>query len=181
MLTVGAAPTITSAASATATVGSSFSFTVKATGAPAPTMAESGALPSGLTWTDNGNGTATLAGTPGVNVGGVYDLTFTATNTGGTATQSFTLTVRQAPAITSASSATAVHGVAMTPFKFTSTGYPVPNVTHSGTIRGLTYTNNGNGTATLSGTPRTAGTYTLTITAKNAVGTATQTFTLTVS
>ena len=181
VLTVGAKPTITSAASATATVGSSFSFTVKATGAPAPTMAESGALPQGLTWTDNGNGTATLAGTPGVNQGGVYELTFTATNTGGTATQSFTLTVDQAPAITSASSATAVHGMALTPFKFTSTGYPVPNVTHSGTIRGLTYTNNGNGTATLSGTPRTAGTYTLTITAKNAVGTATQTFTLTVS
>ena len=66
-------------------------------------------------------------------------------------------------------------------FTFTSTGYPVPNVTHTGTIRGLTYTNNGNGTATLSGTPRTAGTYTLTITAKNTVGTATQTFTLTVS
>ena len=57
----------------------------------------------------------------------------------------------------------------------------MPNVTHTGTIRGLTYTNNGNGTATLSGTPTTAGTYSLTITAKNSVGTATQTFVLTVS
>ena len=56
----------------------------------------------------------------------------------------------------------------------------MPNVTHTGTVPGLTYTNNGNGTATLSGTPTTAGTYTLTITAKNSVGTATQTFTLTV-
>ena len=37
------------------------------------------------------------------------------------------------------------------------------------------------GTATLSGTPTTAGTYKLTITATNSVGTATQTFTLTVS
>jgi hypothetical protein len=181
VLTVSAAPTITSAASATATVGSSFNFTVKATGAPAAAMTEGGALPSGLTWVDNGNGTATLAGTPGVNVGGVYNLTFMASNTFGAATQAFTLTVRQAPAITSASSATAVHGVAMKPFTFTSTGYPVPNVTHTGSIPGLTYTNNGNGTATLSGTPRTAGTYTLTITAKNNTGTATQTFTLTVS
>ena len=180
VLTVSAKPAITSAASATATVGSSFNFTVKASGAPAPTMTVSGTLPQGLTWTDNGNGTATLAGTPGVDVGGVYNLTFSASNSFGTTTQKFTLTVRQAPSITSASSATATHGKAFT-FTFTATGYPVPNVTHSGTVRGLTYNNKGNGTATLSGTPRTAGTYTLTITAKNAVGSATQTFTLTVS
>jgi Putative Ig domain len=180
VLTVTGKPAISSAASATATVGSSFNFTVKATGGPTPTMAESGALPQGLTWTDNGNGTATLAGTPGVGQGGVYHLTFTATNTGGTASQAFTLTVDQAPAITSAAAATATHGTAFT-FTFTSTGYPVPNVTHTGTVRGLTYTNNGNGTATLRGTPTTAGTYTLTITARDSVGTATQTFTLTVS
>ncbi len=48
-------------------------------------------------------------------------------------------------------------------------------------MAGLTFSNKGTGTATLSGTPKTAGTYTLTITAKNSVGTATQTFTLTVS
>jgi hypothetical protein len=180
VLTVSAGPRITTAARATATVGSSFSFTVKANGAPAPTMTETGTLPQGLTWTDNGNGTATLAGTPGVGVGGVYSLTFSASNSFGTTTQNFTLTVRQAPLITSASSATATHGQAFS-FTFTATGYPLPNVTHSGTVRGLTYTNNGNGKATLSGTPRTAGTYTLTITARNAVGTATQTFTLTVN
>ena len=180
VLTVTGPPAITTAASATATVGSAFNFTVKATGAPAPTMAESGTLPQGLTWTDNGNGTATLAGTPGVGQGGVYKLTFTATNAGGTATQSFTLTVDQAPSITSAATATATHGTAFT-FTFTSTGYPLASVTHTGTVRGLTYTNNGNGTATLKGTPTTAGTYSLTITAKNSVGTATQTFTLTVS
>jgi len=54
-------------------------------------------------------------------------------------------------------------------------------VTHTGTAKGLTYTRGTNGTATLSGTPTTAGTYKLTITATNSVGTATQTFTLTVS
>jgi Putative Ig domain len=43
------------------------------------------------------------------------------------------------------------------------------------------YKNNGNGTATLSGTPTSTGTYPLTITAKNSIGTAVQTFTLTVS
>jgi Putative Ig domain len=180
VLTVQSAPTITSAASATATDGSSFNFTVKATGAPAPAMTESGTLPQGLTWVDNGNGTATLAGMPGLDQGGVYDLTFSASNSFGTTTQAFVLTVDQAPAITSASSATATHGKAFT-FTFTATGYPVPNVTHTGSIAGLTYNNNGNGTATLSGTPRTAGTYTLTITAKDNNGTATQTWTLVVS
>ncbi len=180
VLTVTAKPVITTGASATATTGSAFNFTVKTTGAPVPALAESGALPQGLTWTDNGNGTATLSGTPGVGQGGSYGLTFTAANTGGTATQSFTLTVNQAPAVTSASTATATHGTAFS-FTFTSTGFPVPNVTHSGTVPGLTYTNLGNGTARLSGTPTTAGTYTLTITAKNSVGTAMQTFTLTVN
>ena len=180
VLVVQAAPAITSAASATATDGSPFSFTVTATGAPAPTMTESGTLPQGLTWTDYGNGTATLAGAPGLGQGGVYHLTFSASNSFGTTTQAFTLTVDQPPAITSAASATATHGKAFT-FTFTATGYPVPSLTHTGSVRGLTYTNNGNGTATLSGTPTTAGTYTLTITAMNNSGTATQTFTLTVS
>jgi hypothetical protein len=179
-LNVQAAPTITTAASAAAAVGSAFDFTVKAEAAPAPTMTETGALPQGLTWTDNGNGTATLAGTPGVGQGGVYHLTFTASNTFGTTTQAFTLTVDQAPTITSAASATATHGKAFT-FTFTASSYPLAGVTHTGSVPGLTYTNNGNGTATLTGTPTTAGTYTLTIWATNVVGTAMQTFTLTVN
>jgi PKD repeat protein len=180
VLTVQAGPTITSAATAAATDGSAFNFTVKTSGSPAPALSETGALPSGVTFTDNGNGTATLAGTPGLDQGGVYKLTVTAANTFGSATQSFTLTVDQAPAITSASSAPATHGKTFS-FTFTATGYPLPTVTHTGTVKGLTYTRGTNGTATLSGTPTTAGTYTLTITATNSVGTATQTFTLTVS
>jgi hypothetical protein len=61
----------------------------------------------------------------------------------------------------------------------TATGYPVASITHTGAVLGLTYTNNRNGTATLTGTPSTAGTYSLPITAKNPVGAATQTFSLT--
>jgi hypothetical protein len=180
VLTVQGAPAISTAATATATVGSSFNFTVRTTGSPTPALTEAGALPQGLTWVDNGNGTATLAGTPGVGQGKVYTLTLKATNSLGSASQTFTLTVQQAPSVTSATSATATHGTAFS-FTFTSAGYPVPSVTHTGSVAGLTYTNNGNGTATLAGTPTTAGTYTLTITATNSVGTATQTFTLTVS
>ena len=78
VLNVSAAPVITTGANATATVGSAFSYTVKASGAPTPTLAEAGILPPGLTWVDNGNGTATLAGVP--NLGGSYKLTVSASS-----------------------------------------------------------------------------------------------------
>ncbi len=180
VLTVTGAPTITTAATATATVGSAFSIQVSATGSPTPAMTESGPLPQGLTWVDNGNGTATLAGTPTVNQGGVYPLTLTATNSLGSFDQTFTLTVDQAPAITSAATASATHGTPFS-FTFTTTGYPQPTITHTGAVPGLTFASTSNGTATLSGTPTKAGTYTLTVTAKNSAGSATQTFTLVVN
>jgi hypothetical protein len=64
-------------------------------------------------------------------------------------------------------------------------GFPAPTLSETGTLPGgVTFTDDQNGTATLSGMPDagTAGTYTLTITAANGIGTdASQTFTLTVS
>ena len=58
------APAITSAASTTFTVGSAGTFTVTTTGFPTAALSEVGSLPSGVTFVDNGDGTATLAGTP---------------------------------------------------------------------------------------------------------------------
>ena len=72
------APAITSAAATTFTTGALGTFTVTTTGSPTPTVSESGALPGGVTFTDNGNGTATLSGTP--TAAGTYPLTFTAAN-----------------------------------------------------------------------------------------------------
>jgi len=61
----GVAPTITSPATASFPVwGTGSSFTVTTTGVNAPAIAESGALPAGITYTDNGNGTATFSGKP---------------------------------------------------------------------------------------------------------------------
>src|SRR6267378_5098114 len=57
------APAITSASSTSFTVGTAGSFTVTTTGSPTPTLTETGALPSGVTFKDNGNGTGTLSGT----------------------------------------------------------------------------------------------------------------------
>ena len=178
------APAITSGTSTTFTVGQPGSFTVTTTGSPTPTVSESGALPSGVTFTDNGNGTATLSGTPTAR--GTYPLTLTAANgVLPNATQSFTLTVNQAtqaPAITSGTSTTFTVGQ-LGSFTVTTTGSPTPTVSESGALpSGVTFTDNGNGTATLSGTPTAAGTYPLTLTAANGVlPNATQSFTLTVN
>ena len=62
--------------------------------ADAFSITQTGTLPSGVTFTSNSNGTATLSGTPGAGTNGSYPLTITASNGVGTnATQSFTLTV----------------------------------------------------------------------------------------
>jgi len=183
-LTVQEGPAITSANAAAFTVGTAGTFTVTTTGYPKPTITESGTLPAGVSFTDNGNGTATLAGTPAAGTGGAYALTITSANdVSPVATQSFTLTVHQAPAIASAGAATFTVGTAGS-FTVTTSGYPTPAVTRSGTLpAGVSFTDNGNGTATLAGTPSAGsdGTYALTITANNGVSpVATQSFALTV-
>ena len=183
-------PVITSAASTTFATGSAGTFTVTTSASasePPLALSETGSLPSGVSFTDNGDGTATLAGTPASGTGGTYPLTIT----GGdgillNATQSFTLTVDQAPAITSAAAATFTIGSAGT-FSVTSTGFPVNaslSIPVGSLPSGVTFTDNHNGTATLAGTSAsgTAGTYPFTITAHNGVTPdATQSFTLTVS
>ena len=170
-------PTITSADHTNFPIGGSGSFTVTATGYPLPAITYSGALPGNVTLVDHGDGTATLSGSPAV---GNYQFVLIASN--GflpNAQQTFTLTVSQAPAITSANHTTFTVGSAGS-FTVTTTGNPVPGITYTGTLpTGVSFTNNGNGTATLNGTPSTNGTYNLTITASNGVNPdATQSFTL---
>ena len=58
-------------------------YTVTTTGYPAAAITETGTLPAGLTFTDNGNGTATIAGTPDSGTAGTYPVTITATNASG--------------------------------------------------------------------------------------------------
>jgi hypothetical protein len=89
-------PAITSANSTTFVVGEVGTFTVTTTGSPIPEIEVDGDLPDGVTFTDNGDGTATMEGTPTVGSGGVYELTITASN--GIlpdAMQIFTLTVEE--------------------------------------------------------------------------------------
>jgi hypothetical protein len=88
------APQITSPSTATFLVGRAGSFKVIATGVPTPSLSEAGLLPAGVTFTDNGDGTATLTGTPASDGAGSYQLRLTAAGAvSPDATQSFTLIV----------------------------------------------------------------------------------------
>ena len=94
--TTRAAPSITSSNSTSFAYNTSSSFTVTTTGLPVPTLSYTGTLPTGVTFTDNGNGTATIAGTPTASPA-TYNMTITASN--GIlpdATQPLTLTVTKA-------------------------------------------------------------------------------------
>ena len=178
--TIDVAPAITSASSTSFTVSAAGSFTVTTTGTPTPSLSYSGTLPTGVNFTDNGNGTATLAGTPAAGSGGAYPIIITAQNgTTPNATQNFTLTVDQGLIITSANKTTFTVG-SPGAFTVTTSGFPVPALSESGALPGgVTFTDNGNGTATLAGTASAPGSFPITITAQNGVSSpATQNFTL---
>jgi hypothetical protein len=88
-------PVITSEDHVTFSVGVQKTFTVTAAGFPAPAVTDGGAiLPSGLSFTNNGDGTATLSGAPAAGTAGFYHFTITAANGHApNAVQRFTLTV----------------------------------------------------------------------------------------
>ena len=172
-------------ASTTFTVGTTGNFTADAVGSPVPTWTYTGNLPAGVTFVDNGDGSATLAGKPQAGSGGTYPLVLTAANGVGTApTEDFTLTVDEAPTITSAAAASFVAGDSNS-FTFTTSGFPAAALSESQSLpSGLHFLDNGDGTATLSGIPAagTGGTHSLIITATNGQGSSvTQDFTLTVN
>ncbi|HET8627255.1 MAG TPA: putative Ig domain-containing protein, partial [Thermomicrobiales bacterium] len=148
-LTVDEAPAVTSANATTFIVGTAGTFTVTTGGSPTPTLTESGALPASVTFTDNGNGTATLAGTPAPGTGGTYTLTLTAHNgVGADATQSFTLTVDEAPVVTADPLSQTVCLGATVGFTAAASGFPVPTVQWQvSTDGGQTFTDIGGATS----------------------------------
>jgi hypothetical protein len=181
-------PSISSADHATFVAAIANSFTIDAIGFPTPAISATGTLPNNVSLVDLGNGTATLSGTPPTSATGSYPITVKAANgVAPDAIQSFTLTVTPgnvAPSITSSNGATFSETVNNS-FAVTTTGFPTPAITKTGMLpNSVTFVDNGNGTATLSGIPAsgTASTYPLTIKAANGVAPdATQSFTLVVN
>ncbi len=145
---------------------------------PTAALTETGTLPSGVTFTDNGNGTGTLAGTPAAGTRGTYSITFVADNgVSPNASQPFTLTVVAAPVFTSPSATTFYLDSAGT-FTPTASGSPAPTITEYGNLpAGVTFSG-----GVLSGTPKHLGSFPILFTANNGVsGPVTQNFTLVVA
>ncbi|MBI3894883.1 MAG: putative Ig domain-containing protein [Acidobacteria bacterium] len=163
-------PIITSSLSITGTSGTTFSYTI--TGTNSPTSYSASGLPAGLsidTATGVISGTATVTGT--------FNVTISATNAGGTTTVTLTLTVNPPPpVITSSLSASGTVGTAFS-YQITATNNPT-SFGASGLPGGLSVNT---ATGEISGTPTTAGTFPVTISATNAGGTGTATLNLTIN
>jgi hypothetical protein len=177
-------PAFTSPVATTVDVLQRLAFVIRTTGFPAAEIKESGSLPKGVTFSSYENGKALLSGSPVRGSQGTYRISLTAFN-GIEVVQHLTLVViATRPSITSAS---AVQAQVSRRFSFvvTATGIPLATLTESGGLpKGVTFTADKNGRATLAGTPArgTQGTYVIRILASNGVGTpARQRLTLMVS
>jgi hypothetical protein len=154
-------PVITSATTATATAGNSFTYTIAATNSP--TSYNAVGLPAGLSVNTN---TGVISGTPAA--AGTWGMTISATNAGGTGSAVLMLTVNPpAPAITSATSASGTVGTAFS-YSITASNSPTSYSVNGTLPSGLTF-NSGSGV--ISGTPTAAVTSNVTVNATNAGGT----------
>jgi len=112
---------------------------------------------AGVSLTDNGNGTATISGTPAAGTNRLLATRNQCYEHGGRhepVVRSFRL---PGPAFTSASSTTGTVGTALS-FTVGTTGFPAPYISSSSSMpAGLTLTDNADGTATISGIPTSAG------------------------
>lgn len=165
---IAAAPVFNMPLTAAGTVGQPFSFTMSAAGA---TRYSATPLPPGLSVSGS-----LIQGVP--TSAGTYNVTVSATNEGGTVTQSLAITISPAPIPSITSARTAIGFVQSSfayqiiatnsPTSYSAVGLPV----------GLAI-NNANGV--ISGIPTVAGTYPITLGATNAAGTGQMTLTLTIN
>jgi hypothetical protein len=144
----------------------------------------SGNLPDGLAFTDAGDGTGTISGTPAAGSGGWYALVVTAhPDDGGTDGFAFVeLEVVGPPSMASPSTAVFTEGSAGS-FTVRASGLPRANITAADSLPdGLSLTggDDNDGTATISGTPAagTSGRHTITLHLANLLGDTAATLTI---
>jgi PKD repeat protein len=166
------APAVTSGAPTAGQVGVPYAYQFAASNTPTPTAYAATGLPAGLAIAAD---TGAVSGTP--TAAGSFSVTFSASNAGGTASATYTLTILPAvPVISSGTSASTQAGVAFT-YQIGASHSPT-SYGASGLPAGLAVNT---ATGLISGTPATAGTYPVGLSASNAGGTGSATLTLTVT
>ena len=172
------APAGTSGYTATLTVGTAWSATLSAAASGAtPAVSLRGQLPAGITFT--GGIAGTFSGTPSTT--GIYAVDIVASTPSGTTTAVVTLTVDAKPNLTSPAFVAATVGTPLD-FAITASGFPVPAFSATGNLPpGLRFVPGVDGALSISGTPTANGSDQVTIQASNALGSSTQTLTVTVS
>jgi hypothetical protein len=152
-----AVPSFISPDSANVDVGSPFSFPIRLHGYPHSTITLTGTLPKGLTFKDNGDGTAMISGTATKEMTSAFVVNLTAKNSAGLTNQSLTLNVQQPAKFTSQDSATFKLGASGTFTVKTADGLAQTVLTAANLPAGLTFTDDDNGTGMITGTPTASG------------------------
>ena len=166
-VTVRALAFTSAATSATFTVGTPATVTFD-TSDPDATLSTSSALPAGLQLVDQGDGTASLEGTP--TQGGVRpsEIRITAADGRASVSETFSLTIDQEPTVSASAGVVIVAAGKGVVIDLATSGFPAPSVTLEGAPSWLEVSDR-----EISGTtPSSGGSWTFTVVASNGVGTA---------
>ena len=170
----GTKPAITTTALPSGEAGKSYSASLTATGTTPITWTAQN-LPAGLAINSS---TGAVTGTP--TAAGTYSTVITASNSYGTDSKTYTLTISAAGVKPSITTDSLPNGQAGKSYSATlsADGTAPITWTASGLPSGVSLNTSA---GRLSGTPSRAGTYRITITARNSYGTASKTFTVTIA
>jgi len=165
-------PVISSSLTASATVDQSFNYTFTATGTGPITYAVDN-LPDGLSFNSN---TQEITGSP--TAAGTYTIVLSASNGGGTTTETLTLTVGTPPTIVSDLTASGTAGDQFITYTLSAEGSPDITYSVANLPDGLSYNPNDH---TINGTPTFGGVYNVTLQATNGYGSDIQTLVITIN
>ncbi len=170
-VSVGGAPVITSPLTASASVGTPWTYTLTATGT-APLVLGASSLPAWATFTA---ATGVITGTP--TSAGTISIGLSATNGVGASNQTLLLTIDGPAVITSATAASGMEG---DPFSYSLTAEGTAPLTR--TMTGLpAWLGFDPASGLSSGTPPAAGVFTVTMGASNSIGSDAKTLTITIA